>query len=119
MKRQLFLISILFSVISCNSIQNQTVHPGSVDQVDSLVFEGVTDAKAAIDWAKDNCCTPEPKKTLSESARPFINEASKIFNITKAAGKTYHDTKGLNKDELLADFIKLTSAISKLPKKAN
>ena len=110
----LLLIPLVFSTTACAA--HYTVHPGSLNTIDSAAYDTLLGAKAAIDQAKvDNKTTP-----LTAGAKDTLNDVIQAYNLARDAWLTYRGAVSTNTpsdqylEQLTKDLTDLTDAIETL-----
>lgn len=97
-------------------------HPGSASTFDSIAYDGLLEAQAAIDQAKTDYQTLSPKEAAYQ--KPLLNRVIEVYNTAQASWHTYHDaTAGAQhrnlaqlQGQLNLDLQTLTAAIGTLQK---
>jgi uncharacterized protein YcfL len=75
------VVLVLLMIVSCSS--KRPIHPGALNQSDSVAYDTLLTAQAAIEQAKVEVAN-------YPAAKPFLNKTIVSYNIAQAAYKGYH-----------------------------
>jgi len=110
----LLLIPLLFSMTACAA--HYTVHPGSLNTTDSVAYDTLLIAKAAIDQARvENQTTPLPA-----DVKDTLNAVIQTYNVARDAWLTYRGAISANTppdqylQQLTKDLTDLTGELEAL-----
>jgi hypothetical protein len=107
----LLLMPLLFTTTACAA--HYTVHPGAVNQTDSLVYDTLLIAETAIDQARSDYQAGQ----LPASMKPELDALIQSYNVAREAWLTYRDAVAANSpsdayfDQLNKNVADLTKAI--------
>lgn len=106
MKHFLATAIVAFLLISC--AQNKyAVHPGAVDRTDSMAYDSLLVAQAAIDATR----LLIQEGTFPTTEVPAFNKTEAAYNVARDAWLAYRAAKTGDGTELNADIALLTQAI--------
>lgn len=115
-KAQVFLLALsLLAGFGCAKKVTAPL-PGSINSFDSLSYQTLMDAQAAINAVKDDIA--DKKFTPTQAQKAVINQAIGGYDLAETAWHAYHsgataDTAGLTAaiNQLIADIAALASQI--------
>lgn len=113
-KIQLFTMYLVALVVLVGCAIKSATHPGAVNQFDSVSYDTLVTAQAALVQA-------ESQFANSPSAVPYINKAVAAYNTAEAGWQLYHSTSGgsVSQATLTQEISDAVTAIAAIQKQFN